>query len=90
MDNFSGHFFLASFVICCICVMANSESPISCIGLFMADPDDSTKYYKCVGSQPIQMSCPSGSVWNAKINACNAKLDAQCKQKYKNMNQMAN
>lgn len=81
MNNFSGTIIIWLLLICCICVMTNSESLPLCTGSFMADPDDCTKYYKCDGSQPIRMSCPSGAVWNAKMNACDAQQSRQYEQK---------
>lgn len=83
IDCFS-HFFIGLLLICCtFCVTANIGRPPPCTGLFTTDPDDCTKYYKCAGTQPIRMSCPSGSIWNTHINACVFQQSAQCERKTK-------
>lgn len=80
MNNFSGRFFIASFVILCICFVTNSESPAACTDLFLPDHDDCTKYYICFGSKAIRMSCRSGSHWNKKLNVCDEEQSSQCER----------
>lgn len=77
MNNFSGRFFIASILICCICVMANCELSTAWTNARVADPDDCHKYFIY---QPIRMSCPAGFIWNASINACDAAKNSPCDQ----------
>lgn len=80
MNNFYGFFFIASFLICIICDLTNSEPATSCTGSFMPDPDDCSKFYQCDRGQPIPLRCAGGLNWNAKINACDWPQNAPCKK----------
>ena len=45
---------------------------------FLPSPIDCTKFYVCVDSIPIEMSCPEGLWFDSKLNVCNYPQNATC------------
>lgn len=69
---------------CLICSITKTKSLPSCTVSYMADPDDYSKYYySCNDRESIRLYCPPGSIWDAKINACDRQQNTQCKQQNK-------
>ncbi|XP_001655681.2 probable chitinase 10 [Aedes aegypti] len=46
--------------------------------IFHPSIEDCSKYYICIGSSPILMSCPSDYLWNADISQCDRPEQARC------------
>ncbi|XP_055599883.1 probable chitinase 10 [Uranotaenia lowii] len=46
--------------------------------IFHPSLEDCSKYYICIGSSPILMSCPSDYRWNADISQCDRPEQARC------------
>merc|ERR1711997_396804 len=45
---------------------------------FIPSPTDCSKYYVCVNSEPVSMSCPDGLWFDATINVCNYPANVTC------------
>ena len=45
---------------------------------YLPSPTDCSKYYVCVHSQPIEMSCPEGLWWDNELNVCNFPENVTC------------
>jgi len=45
---------------------------------FVPSPVDCTKFYVCVHSEPIEMSCPEGLWFDSELNVCNYPQEATC------------
>ncbi|XP_065085722.1 probable chitinase 10 [Ochlerotatus camptorhynchus] len=46
--------------------------------IFHPSIEDCSKYYICIGSAPILMSCPSDYLWNSDISQCDRPEQAHC------------
>ena len=51
-------------------------------GTYFPSPTDCSKYYVCVHSQAVQMSCPIGLWFDSKLNVCNWPESVNCDSKY--------
>ncbi|KAL9704471.1 hypothetical protein quinque_007989 [Culex quinquefasciatus] len=58
---------------------ASSKLP-NCHGpdIFYPSTEDCAKYYICIGSSPILMSCPANYLWNADTSQCLQPERARC------------
>jgi hypothetical protein len=63
------------------------KNPVTCpeshdYQTFVPSPVDCTKFYMCVHSEPVEMSCPHGLWFDSESNVCeypeNAKCGAEC------------
>ena len=50
--------------------------------IYLPSPTDCSKYYVCVHSEPIQMSCPLGLWFDSQLNVCNWPEEVNCNSKY--------
>ena len=67
-------FFLGASAGCTVQCPENSNDDIS----YLPSPTDCSKYYVCVESQPIEMSCPEGLWWDNELNVCNFPENVTC------------
>merc|ERR1712018_980754 len=47
--------------------------------VFIPHPHDCSLYYECVGLTPVLMSCPTGLLFDSRINDCNWPENVECK-----------
>ena len=45
---------------------------------FVPSPVDCSKYYVCVESEPIEMSCPEGLWFDRELNVCDFPMNVDC------------
>ncbi|CAD6198805.1 unnamed protein product [Caenorhabditis auriculariae] len=49
---------------------AGEEEECSRHGAFIADPEDCSTFYRCVWGRRVQMTCPSGTLFNPSLSVC--------------------
>ena len=45
---------------------------------YLPSPVDCTKFYVCVHSRPVEMTCPEGLWFDSELNVCNYPTNATC------------
>ena len=75
---------VSSLVLCVFSLgKVSSENTVECPesfseASFIPSPVDCSKYYVCVHSIPVEMTCPIGLWFDSKLNVCNYPQNVTC------------